>query len=80
MTFFGRAALLRRPRIQGRAAALPYQEGCRQFPKLRGELMRFLDIFSGFPLRGLGSAIVPIAVGRVSRPHSFPDSFLWILL
>ena len=23
----GRAALLRRPRIQGRAAALPYQEG-----------------------------------------------------
>jgi hypothetical protein len=23
---FGRAALLRRPRIQGRAAALPYQE------------------------------------------------------
>jgi hypothetical protein len=24
---FGRAALLRRPRVQGRAAALPYQEG-----------------------------------------------------
>ena len=25
--FFGRAALLRRPKLQGRAAALPYQEG-----------------------------------------------------
>jgi hypothetical protein len=24
---FGRAALLRRPRFQGRVAALPYQEG-----------------------------------------------------
>jgi hypothetical protein len=27
LRFFGRAALLRRPRIQARAAALPYREG-----------------------------------------------------
>ena len=34
----------------------------------------FLDIFSGLRprLQGLGSAIVPVAVGRVSRPTSSP--------
>ena len=34
---FGRAALLRRPRIQGRAAALPYQEGEEFCPAPPGE-------------------------------------------
>ena len=56
---FGRAALLRRPRIQGRAAALPYREGEEICPA-PGNIGPLI-----LPLTGPGWAAIIVAILRV---------------
>ena len=69
-------AVVQRARLESLSTQRPH--GAKT-PKVKGDSSTFsVDTVRG--LQRVGSASVPLAVGRVSRPTSWPDPFLWILL